>query len=107
MLAPEARAGRREPSPGHHLPGLPGDKPSLMSAPGLRTHSPPPPRGGLQGPHSLVLNLEVEVPAEPVNEERGLHVAGRCQLPGTGGAPVRRVGMRPPFPLAAAALQPT
>lgn len=32
--------------------------------------------------HSLVLNLEVEVPAEPVIEKGLLHVAGGCQLSG-------------------------
>lgn len=46
----------------------------------------PPPPLGLR---SLVLDLEVEVSAEPVDEERGLHVAGGCQLPGAGGARVR------------------
>lgn len=44
--------------------------------------SPPlfPPLPRLAGPHSLVLDLEVEVPAEPVVEEGLLHIAGGGQL---------------------------
>lgn len=40
-------------------------------------HPTPPSIAGL---HSLVLNLEIEVPAEPVIEEGLLHIAGGCQL---------------------------
>lgn len=47
--------------------------PCLASSP----HTP-----SIAGPHSLVLNLEIEVPAEPVNEERRFHIAGGCQLQG-------------------------
>lgn len=39
-----------------------------------------PPHPHLPGPHSLVLNLQVEMPAEPVIEEGLLHIAGGCQL---------------------------
>lgn len=86
------------PGPGHHLSralrevqgrclGLSRSRRET----GTQAHShphgtPPTPPPGLR---SLVLDLEVEVSAEPVDEERGLHIAGGCQLPGEGGAQVR------------------
>lgn len=42
--------------------------------------SSPSPTASIAGLHSLVLNLEIEVPAEPVIEEGLLHIAGGCQL---------------------------
>lgn len=35
----------------------------------------------MPAPYSLVLDLEVEVPGEPVIEKGLLNVAGRCHLP--------------------------
>jgi hypothetical protein len=40
----------------------------------------PPTSLSLAEPHSLVFDLEVEVPTEPVIEEGLLHIAGGCQL---------------------------
>lgn len=81
MLAPEARAGRREPSPGHHLPGLPGDKPSLMSAPGLRTHSPPPPGGACRAHTHWCSIWKLRCPLNQSMKSEGstLQVAASCQ----------------------------
>lgn len=80
----------------HHHPG-PARHPSqapreprahVLTSPGRIAATPVAP----QGPHSLVLDVEVEVPAEPVDRGRQLHVAGGYHLPGGSGAQAREAG---------------
>lgn len=73
------------------MPWSPGER-GQEETEGLRPPSLP---SGPQDPRSLVLDLEVEVPTEPVNEERGLYITGGCQLSGVGRAQVREAGLKP------------
>lgn len=72
-----------------HLGSTPPDRHGLAAEPGepqlqAALYPPVPPTVLLPSPalgsHSLVLNLKVEVPTEPVVEEGLFHVAGGCQL---------------------------